>query len=218
MARLGLIGVLSSLVLAATGLRAAEPAAALSGVPAVFVGEFRPIEQAPQGRGPLRALNANYRQLQADRNASRFAAALVEALRKRGFQAASLPEDPAARPGAGWLIRGLYYALDENSRLISLPLSGSDKGPNVEVSVTVADCARDPDVPFAVIGSEAALKGQGTPVSWNPYVAAAKFVVHRAQGEDSLAQLADEIARKLGDVHEDLVAHDPLRPVAASSP
>jgi hypothetical protein len=218
MARLGYIGILSGLLLpAATGVRAADPAA-ITAVPALYVGEFRPIEQAPQGRGPLRALNSDYRRLKADRNASRFTTALVESLRKQGLRAETLPEDPAARPTAGWLIRGMYYALDANSRLISLPLSGSDKGPNVEVTVTVADCAQNPEVPFAVIGSEAALKGQGTPVSWNPYVAAAKFVVQRAQGEDSVARLADDIARKILEVRADLVAHDPLRQSTAASP
>jgi hypothetical protein len=218
MARFGFIRVLPVLVLlAATGVDAAEPEAGVTAVPALYVGEFRPVEQAPQGRGPLRALNSDYRRVKADRNAARFSAALVEALQKQGLKAAALPEDPSLRPRAGWLIRGVYYALDENSRLISLPLSGSDKGPNVEVSVTVADCAQDPDVPFAVIGSDSALKGQGTPASWNPYVAAAKFVVHRVQGEDSLAQLAAEIARKILAVHADLLAHDPLTPDAAST-
>jgi hypothetical protein len=219
MARLDFMSILAGLVLlAAGGSDAAEPAAAVTAVPVLYVGEFRPIEQAPQGRGPLRALNADYRRLKADRNAARFTSALVAALRKQGLRAEALPDDPAPRPAAGWLIGGVYYALDANSRLISLPLSGSDKGPNVEVSVSVADCGHNPEVPFAVLGSEAALKGQGTPVSWNPYVAAAKFVVQRAQGEDSIARLADDIARRILEVREDLLAHDPLRPAAAASP
>ena len=74
--------------------------------------------------------------------------------------------------------------MDENSRLISVPFISTDKGPNVEVSVTVADYAQNPDIPFAVIGTEAVLKGQGTAISWNPYVAAAKFVPASGQGAE----------------------------------
>ena len=51
-------------------------------------------------------------------------------------------------------------------------------------------------------------KGQGTAVSWNPYVAAAKFVVHHAQGEDSLQLLADQIAQKILDERQNLLMHD----------
>ena len=42
-----------------------------------------------------------------------------------------------------------------------------NKGTNVEVSVIVTDYTLNPDVPRAVIGSEA-VKGQGTAISWNP--------------------------------------------------
>ena len=63
-------------------------------------------------------------------------------------------------------------------------------------------------LPFAVIGNEAILKGQGTAVSWNPYVAAAKFVVHQVQGEDSLQLLANQIAQKIVDERQNLVMHD----------
>jgi hypothetical protein len=49
-----------------------------------------------------------------------------------------------------------------------------------------------------------------TAVSWNPYVAAAKFVVHQAQGEDSLQLLADQIAQKILDERQNLLMHDAL--------
>jgi hypothetical protein len=50
--------------------------------------------------------------------------------------------------------------------------------------------------------------GQGTAVSWNPYVAAAKFVVHQVRGEDSLQLLADQIAQKILDERQTLLIHD----------
>jgi hypothetical protein len=116
-----------------------------------------------------------------------------------------------------WSIVGVRLRVDAGLLLIvlvsiaiSVPLLSSHQGPNVEVSVTVGDCIRDCDIPFAVIGTDAALKGQGTAISWNPYVAAAKFVVHQVQGQDAIATLADQIARKVLDQRQELMAHDPL--------
>jgi hypothetical protein len=80
----------------------------------------------------------------------------------------------------------------------------------VEVSVSVADCAKNPDVPFAAIGNDAILKGQGTAMSWNPYVAAAKFVIHQVQGQDSIQVLANQIAQKILDERDNLLLHHSL--------
>jgi hypothetical protein len=146
--------------------------------------------------------------MKSSENAARLSSALIAALVKRGARAEKLPTDVALRPRSGWIIQGIFYALDQNSRLISVPLLSKQTGPNVEVSVTVADGAKNPDAPFAVIGNDAILKGQGTAVSWNPYVAAAKFVVHQAQGEDSLQLLADQVAQKILDERQNLLMHD----------
>jgi hypothetical protein len=103
------------------------------------------------------------------------------------------------------------------SRLISVPFVRTDKGPNVEVSVTVTDFALNPDIPFAVIGSEAVLKGQGTAISWNPYVAAAKFVLHQVKGQDSIEVLATLTAQKIIEERQSLVEHDPSKQNELSS-
>jgi hypothetical protein len=181
-----------------------------SGLPPLYIGTFKPIEETPEGFGPLHALNSDIRHMKSSENAARLSSALISALVKRGVRAEKLPADAALRPPSGWMIQGIFYALDQNSRLISVPFLSKQKGPNVEVSVTVADCAKSPDVPFAVIGNDAILKGQGTAVSWNPYVAAAKFVVHQAQGEDSLQLLADQIAQRILDERQSLLMHDAL--------
>jgi hypothetical protein len=120
------------------------------------------------------------------------------------------PTQASQRPSSGWCIHGVFYALDEDARLVSVPFLTSQNGPNVEVSVSVADCAIEPTVPFAVIGTKAAIKGQGTAISWNPYVAAAKFVVHQVQGQDSMMALADQIANKIFEQRDELLAHDPV--------
>jgi hypothetical protein len=178
------------------------------GLPPLYIGTFKPVEKAPEGFGPLHALNSDIRRMKSSENAARLSSALIAALVKHGAQAEKPPTDAALRPQSGWKIQGIFYALDQNSRLISVPFLSKQKGPNVEVSVTVADYAKNPDVPFAVIGNDAILKGQGTAASWNPYVAAAKFVVHQVQEEDSLQRLADQIAQKILEERQNLVMHD----------
>lgn len=202
------VAVLSALSLVALDARADDGSSRLSDQPMLYVGKFEPIERAPTGFGPLHALNADIRLIKADSNAARLSTALTAELRKLGARADPLPADASRRPRSGWLIKGVFYARDENSRLISVPFVGTDKGPNVEVSVTVADFALNPDSPFAVIGTEAVLKGQGTAISWNPYVAAAKFVLHQVKGEDSIDALATQIAQKIIDERERLREHD----------
>jgi hypothetical protein len=36
------------------------------------------------------------------------------------------------------------------------------------------------------------------------------FVVHQVQGQDAIVTLADQIARKVLDQRQELIAHDPL--------
>jgi hypothetical protein len=211
-----LVAAAALFILGVFTAQAEDAASQPPGMPPLYVGRFAPVEQAPEGSGPLHALNSRIRQRKADSNAAKLSSALVAALRKHQVPADPLPEDPALRPHSGWLVQGIFYALDENSRLISVPLLTSNKGPNVEVSVTVADFAMDPTMPFAVIGTDAALKGQGTAISWNPYVAAAKFVFYQAQGQDAIAVLADQIARKILDERPQLLAHD--APQSATAP
>jgi hypothetical protein len=183
----------------------------------MYVGKFEPIERAPNGFGPLHALNADIRRVKADSNAARLSTAVTSQLRKLGAHVEPLPTEAPHRLSSGWLIKGVFYAMDENSRLISVPFVHTDKGPNVEVSVTVTDYALNPDIPFAVIGSEAALRGQGTAISWNPYVAAAKFVLHQVKGQDSIDVLATQIAQKIIDERQRLLEHDPGKPDEPSS-
>jgi hypothetical protein len=177
-------------------------------LPPLYIGTFKPVEEAPEGFGPLHALNSDLRHMKSSENAARLSSALIAALVKHGARAQKLPTDATLRPQSGWIIQGLFYASDQNSRLISVPFLSKQRGPNVEVSVTVADSAKNPDAPFAVIGNDAIFMGQGTAVSWNPYVAAAKFVVHQVQGQDSLQLLADQIAQKILDERQNLLMHD----------
>ena len=65
--------------------------------------------------------------------------------------------------------------------------------------------------PFAIIGTDSVLKGQGAPIGWNPYVVSARFVVHRIEGDKSLNDLADQIAQKIVDRATELSNQDAAR-------
>jgi hypothetical protein len=181
--------------LLATLLLAVSAAAASSAEPNIYVGSIEPLQQAPSGSGPLHHLAARSHNRKVNQNAATLSKDIARALSSQNAPAVVLSTD-APLPTEGWLVRGVYYAVD-NGRLISVPVPGSDEGSNVEVTITVADCANDPKTPFAVIGTEAAVKGQGIPAGWKPYVVAAKFVVDKAEGQHALDTLADQIATKI---------------------
>jgi hypothetical protein len=207
-ARFGRIALLLMMLPLGHGVAAQQAPPQASALPMVYVGKFVPVEQAPAGFGPLHAINADMHSLKAEGKASQLSSQLVDALKARGAQAALLPADAAARPGAGWLVEGVYYALDQNSRLVSLPRASRQGTPNVEVSVKVTDLSKG-GAPFAVLGTDSVMKGQGVPVGWNPYVIAAKFVYHQIQGQDSIASLADQIAQEILAQGVNLRAHVP---------
>ena len=137
------LAALASLILIASGARANDVSSRVSAQPALYVGKFEPIERAPGGFGPLHALNADIRRMKADSNAARLSTAVTKELQKLGAHANPLPAEASRRPSS----QDVFYALDENSRLISVPFVQTDKGPNVEVSVTVTDYALNSDVP-----------------------------------------------------------------------
>jgi hypothetical protein len=64
---------------------------------------------------------------------------------------------------------------------------------NTQITVSVADLAGDPSAPFIVFGRAEALRGQGPPAGWNPYVVAARFVVDRVESSADIQKLAREI-------------------------
>jgi len=175
--------------------------------PTIYVEDFRPVDEAAQGSGPLGAIASSMHRREVDENADRLSDALVAALNSRNASATRL-HDTDAVPERGWIVRGVLYSLDKQSHLISLPFQKSGGGPNVEVSVTIADAARDPATPFAVVGTDAALKGQGSALSWNPYIIGAKFIVKKVEGEASIEALAQQIAAKILDSRQALALHD----------
>jgi hypothetical protein len=146
-----------------------------------------------------------------DENAAALSRSLVASLSKVHVVAQALPPTEPV-PQSGWLVRGVFYSLDDGGHLLTIPLLSTRKKQNVEVTVTLTDSAKDPSAPFAVIGTDSALKGQGAPIGWNPYVVSARFVVHRIEGDKSLNDLADQIAQKIVERAAELSSQDAARP------
>jgi hypothetical protein len=173
----------------------AQPAPGSAAVPTIYVGEFQPVDAA-QGHGPLGAIASTMHANTVDQGAKKLSDALVAALHSRKISVMRLHEaDPL--PAQGWIVRGVLYSLDKESHLVSLPFHKSNQGPNVEVSVTIADASSAPGKPFAIVGTDAALKGQGSALSWNPYIIGAKLVIDKAESDSSIAKLAQQIADKI---------------------
>lgn len=202
-------------IVASLAAKSEEASVRPAALPTLYVGKFQPVESAPSRVGPLHRVNVGMHRAKAEAKAAQLSSSLVDALVNLKVSAELLPEDAAARPRAGWVVKGVYYAMDQNGRLVSLPLDHEQNGPNVEVSISIADCAGDLNVPFAVIGTDGVMKGQGAPVGWNPYVVAAKFVFHEVQGQDSIATLARQIAQMILQQQQQLLSHDSLASVSA---
>ncbi|HTH99046.1 MAG TPA: hypothetical protein VL574_16635 [Stellaceae bacterium] len=171
----------------------------------IYVAVFQPEVAAASGTGirPLHALATGLHARRTDDNAEKLSGAVVQALNDRNMPAQVLSPGPFV-PNSGWIVRGTFYSLDTNNRLLSVPFVHTTKGPNVDVTVTIADAAKDPFRPIAVIGTDAALKGQESNFSLYPYAIAAKFVIHKVEGDKSLNALAGQIADKIIEAHRQL--------------
>jgi hypothetical protein len=167
-----------------SGVTHAQQAAPVAPMPVIYVGEFQPAEAPSSGFGPLHSLTSTVHTHRLDENAAKLSGSIVRALKNHNVSAEALPSD--VTPSSGWIVRGVFYSLDSDSHLISIPFLRPTKGPNVEVTVTIADAAKDPDTPFAVIGTDAVLKGQNSPIGWNPYVVAARFAIHTVESDRSM--------------------------------
>jgi hypothetical protein len=203
------LGVFVSLALAASALVATQSqAAAPATTPATtmrpkkpvyiqdFVGTYEPA-QSSQGRsGPLSRIRGARAGQKASQSASQLSADIVKEFTAAGFTAKRL--DPSTTlPTEGWLVRGTFYATDSGGNIIPTELLGGEQKPNTQLTVSVSNLSKDPNAPFIVFGKAEALKGQGAPVGWNPYVVAAKFVINTVESATDLDRLAKEIVQTI---------------------
>jgi hypothetical protein len=145
-------------------------------------------------RGPLSMLRGARASEKAVMSAGSLSGAIATEFKTQGFNAQRISRD-AALPQNGWLVTGIFYAIDSQTGLIKMPsfLSGQPDPVNTNITVSVADLAVNPNAPFIVFGKAEALRGQGPPAGWNPYVVAAKFVVDKVESAADIQKLAKEI-------------------------
>ena len=159
-----------------------------------FPGTYQPASQGRQG--PLSRLRGARASEKASSSATTLSKDIVSEFTAQGFTAKRLEPD-APLPTDGWLVRGAFYATDSGGNIIPTELLGGEQKPNTQVSVSVANLSKDPNSPFIVFGKAEALKGQGAPVGWNPYVVAAKFVINTVESATDLDKLAKEIVQTI---------------------
>ena len=194
------LAIAASTLLAQTAAPAATPAAAMKPQKPVyvqdFVGTYEPAQSSQTRSGPLSRIRGARAGQKASQSASDLSADIVKEFQAQGFTAKRL--DPATTlPTDGWLVRGTFYATDAGGNMIPTELLGGEQKPNTQLSVSVSNLSKDPNAPFIVFGKAEALKGQGAPVGWNPYVVAAKFVINTVESATDLDKLAKEIVQTI---------------------
>ncbi len=161
-----------------------------------FTGSYEPAQSSSGRSGPLARIRGARASEKASQSASQLSSDIVKEFAAQGFVAKRL--DPGAPlPTDGWLVRGTFYATDSGGNIIPTELLGGEQKPNTQLSVSVSNLAKDPNAPFIVFGKAEALKGQGAPVGWNPYVVAAKFVINTVESATDLDKLAKEIVQTI---------------------
>ncbi len=203
MTRIGRIGLLAILPFAASlTVRAQSPTAAPpSPTRTVYVQDFEAHTGDPAGgssgssrRGPLSFLRSTRASQKAVMSAGSLSGAVADEFQARGYTSQRISRETPL-PKAGWLVTGIFYAIDSQTGMIKMPsfLSGQPDPVNTKITVSVADLAIDPAAPFIVFGEAEALRGQGPPAGWNPYVVAAKFVVNKVESAADIKKLARQI-------------------------
>jgi len=145
-------------------------------------------------RGPLSFLRGARANQKAVSSAGSLSGAIADQFTAQGFPAQRISRETPL-PKEGSLVTGIFYAIDAQTGVIQMPsfISGKPDPVNTQITVSVADLATDPGAPFIVFGQAEALRGQGPPVGWNPYVVAAKFVVNKVESSADIKKLAKEI-------------------------
>jgi hypothetical protein len=190
-----------SLVFLAVGSATAQTPAAK--VRTIYVEDFEAHSGESTGGGSSRSgvlsrLKGARSSEKAVMSAGSLSGAVAEQFKSAGYTAQRISRD-ATLPKDGWLVTGIFYAIDAQTGMIKMPsfLSGKPDPVNTQVTVSVADLAGNPAAPFIVFGTSEALRGQGPPVGWNPYVVAAKFVVNQVESQADIQKLAKQIVETI---------------------
>jgi len=191
----------TALALGTAAIAAAQtPAPAGAPKRTVYVEDFEAHTGDPAGgggssrKGPLSFLRGARASEKAVMSAGSLSGAIADEFKARGYTSERVSRE-AALPKTGWLVTGIFYAIDSQTGMMKMPsfISGQPDPVNTKITVSVADLAADPNAPFIVFGEAEALRGQGPPAGWNPYVVAAKFVIGQVESAADIKKLAKEI-------------------------
>jgi hypothetical protein len=192
---------MTAFALGTAALAAAQaPAPAAAPTRVVYVQDFEAHTGDAAGgggssrKGPLSILRSARASEKAVVSAGSLSGAIADQFKAQGYASERISRE-ALLPKQGWLVTGIFYAIDSQTGLMKMPsfITGQPDPVNTKVTVSVADLAADPNAPFIVFGEADALRGQGPPVGWNPYVVAAKFVIGQVESGADIKKLAKEI-------------------------
>lgn len=185
-----------------TAALAAAQTAPPAGAPTrtVYVEDFEAHTGDPAGgggssrKGPLSLLRGARASEKATMSAGSLSGAIADEFKTQGYTSQRISRE-APLPKQGWLVTGIFYAIDSQTGIIKMPsfLTGQPDPVNTKITVSVADLAVDAHAPFIVFGEAEALRGQGPPAGWNPYVVAAKFVIGQVESSADIKKLARQI-------------------------
>ncbi len=128
---------------------------------------------------------------------------LVKQLGKSGVAATRLPPGTPL-PTEGWLLRGVFLAIDEGNRLRRSMIGLGQGQTDIQVVSTIDDLARGAPKPLYEVATDASSGSQvgaAPTLAFGPYGAAARFVM---SGEDldknvkqTAAQIAEQVAKRV---------------------
>lgn len=125
------------------------------------------------------------------------AASITDDLNSDGVPAQRLSAG-APKPTSGWLVRGVVTELDEGNQLRRAMVGFGAGESELQLWVGVTDLTRNPDAPFYTLDAkDSSGKMPGAVVKFNPYVAAAKFVMSRHATERDVKATASAIAKSI---------------------
>lgn len=165
-------------------------------LPVIYVGDFTPTLPTPDSEsGLFRRMKAEHDAKKIHTNAQSLSDAVVAALQGKGVVAyrASASQPPVS----GWLIDGSYQQTISHNPFPMLTSLVQPSQPNTDASIHITDLTAEHAGTLASFTSTAALKGQGSSISTNPYKLAAHVVVHRLEANSSMNALANAIADRI---------------------
>lgn len=159
-----------------------------------------PAPQKPQpgarasGESPRVLQDAETNSKQAERLKTFFGDALVQALRKTGFNAAPQGD---SRPEKGVLIKGVFAEVDSQNHNCLAILGGTTPAPRFVLYVGALNLAR-PDQPlYRVMSMENCDAQFGPLISLNNYIPMEKYEVSKSPTEDEVRKVCGQVVANL---------------------